>query len=326
MRFPVLFLLALSGMAQAQFNRIVAFGDSLSDMGNTSASTFGIQPGSGYWQGRFSNGNVWVERLASANGISLSRSGSGGTNWSFGGAETGTGTFGLLFIQLPNIREQVTRYLNTNPAITSQTLFSIWGGGNDYLNGGTNVSTRVANLESSITALHARGARQFLVPNLPRLGTVPRFVGTSNAAVYNNLSDQHNSLLRTRLSALRTTLGGVTIYEMDVASRFEQIRANPSQFGITNVTQTALVNGTVVANPDQYLFFDDIHPTRRGHQLLADLAINSTQLSNSYSGSFGPAQADNGVPASPGVPEPASIAALGLGALTLLRRRRSRSV
>jgi phospholipase/lecithinase/hemolysin len=76
------------------------------------------------------------------------------------------------------------------------------------------------------------------------------------------------------------------------------VRQNPGAFGFTNVTQPALVGNSVVPNPDNYLFYDDIHPTRRGHQILSDLAVQS-------------------------VPEPASMTALALGIATILRRKRA---
>ena len=55
---------ATAQQAVPAFTRIVLFGDSLSDVGNVNNQTFGISPGSGYWNGRFSNGPVWVENFA----------------------------------------------------------------------------------------------------------------------------------------------------------------------------------------------------------------------------------------------------------------------
>ena len=49
--------------------------------------------------------------------------------------------------------------------------------------------------------------------------------------------------------------------------------ANPAAYGFTNVTDPCFNGVTVCANPDQYLFWDDLHPTAAGHQLLADAAL-----------------------------------------------------
>ena len=54
--------------------------------------TFGILPGSDYFDGRFSNGPLWIEDLATRLGVPVpDHSLDGGTNYATGGAETGNG-------------------------------------------------------------------------------------------------------------------------------------------------------------------------------------------------------------------------------------------
>src|SRR5690349_1365451 len=66
-------------------SRLIVFGDSLSDIGNIDDATFGAVPGSSYFDGRFSNGPAWVERLASNLGVGpLRPSRVGGTNYAYG--------------------------------------------------------------------------------------------------------------------------------------------------------------------------------------------------------------------------------------------------
>ena len=63
----VLLSFVLSTMPAAwagTFTNLYVFGDSLSDAGNVFAATAGQQPGSPYYDGRYSNGPVWVEYLA----------------------------------------------------------------------------------------------------------------------------------------------------------------------------------------------------------------------------------------------------------------------
>lgn len=268
-------------------------------MGNVSASTFGFQPGANYWQGRWSNGPVWAEQFASGLGLSLTRSTAGGNNWAYGGATTANSTFGAP-LNFPNMGRQVANYLATSPTIANDRLFVLWAGGNDYLNGATNPTGPIANISASVTALHAAGARKFLVVGLPLLGNVPRNAGTGNQGPANMISAAHNQLLSAQLSSLRGTLGGSTIYEFQIASLFSSVQANPSAFGITNATQSFLASGQPLANANSYLFYDDIHPTQRGHQILAQAALQV-------------------------VPEPATMTALGLGVLALMRRRQKRA-
>ncbi len=65
----------------ATFDSIVAFGDSLSDKGNLYSLTGDtIPPSPPYYQGRFSNGPVWVEDVAKYLGIPLADYALGGAN------------------------------------------------------------------------------------------------------------------------------------------------------------------------------------------------------------------------------------------------------
>src|SRR5580698_1999619 len=73
---------------------IYAFGDSLTDVGNIYTATGGTTPGAPYVGGQFTNGNVWVQDLASSLGVpSLKPSLLGGTDYAYGTAETGAASF-----------------------------------------------------------------------------------------------------------------------------------------------------------------------------------------------------------------------------------------
>src|SRR5271157_3037833 len=88
---------------------IVAFGDSLSDVGNVYLATGGMNPsppnppnlypggppnpGGSYDPGHFSNGPIWLEYLAHSLGVAApTPSLKGGTDYAWGGAENGNGT------------------------------------------------------------------------------------------------------------------------------------------------------------------------------------------------------------------------------------------
>jgi phospholipase/lecithinase/hemolysin len=248
--------------------RLVIFGDSLSDTGNL-FDLFGI-PGPPNWQGRFSNGPVWVEELAAQLGVPAPvHSLAGGTNYAYGGAETGSGGFfGLL-----NMGGQVTRYLNTGPDPAPGDLFVLLGGANDFLNGQSNPAVPVANLSLRIQSLAAAGAQRFLIANLPPIGQTPRFRGTPDEAVFDQLAVDFNDLYAQELTQLETSLG-ITVERLDLFVAFDEILADPAAYGLTNVTDPAYDGSTIVPNPDEYLFWDDIHPTRVGHALLGDCAAD----------------------------------------------------
>jgi phospholipase/lecithinase/hemolysin len=266
-------MLSIAADAWAGYSNLVIFGDSLSDVGNVYSQSFGFAPSSPpYYQGRYSNGPLWVEDLALDQGLPVpTRSRSGGTDWAYAGTKTGSGSTNyVLFFNFPNVGTQINNYLNGRTPSASE-LFVVWGGGNDFIDGQTNVSVPVNNIVSHITTLANAGAKDFLIPNLPPLGQTPRFRGTANQTTMDSRSASFNTMLASSLMSLETSLS-INIYQLDVGGLFADLLANPSEHGLSNVTGTALVNSTSVANPDDYLFWDDIHPTRIGHSLLATAA------------------------------------------------------
>ena len=88
----------------------------------------------------------------------------------------------------------------------------------------------------------------------------------------------------------------------------DTIVADPASYGFSNVTQPCLTGevnyagGTPCADPSQYLFWDELHPTVAGHEIVADEALGLV------------------------TPEPASVSliAVGLVGLAIWRRRTAR--
>jgi phospholipase/lecithinase/hemolysin len=281
---------------------IVSFGDSLTDTGNYFTATG--QPGAPYYDGRFSNGSLWVEYLATQLGVAApTASLLGGTNYAWAGAATGDG---INADGIPNTGLQISTYLASSTPTAGQ-LFTLWAGANDFLAfGQTDPSIPVANIADEITTLANAGAKLIMVPNLPMLGDLPgtNTLPQSERDALDQLSSSFDSLLHSELGVLRQSLG-ITIYEPDINGLFQSVIADPAQYGFTNVTTSALGDG--VLNGQGYLFWDDIHPTTAGHQLVADVAAASM------------------------VPEPASMILMvtGLGAVSagsILRRGRRRFV
>ena len=57
---------------------------------------------------------------------------------------------------------------------------------------------------------------------------------------------------------------------MNVFSLFVQIVANPAAVSLADIANPA--QGNFAVNPDTSLFWDDLHPTTRGHNLVAEAA------------------------------------------------------
>jgi phospholipase/lecithinase/hemolysin len=264
------------------YTGLVAFGDSLTDTGNTYAATGGNEPASPpYFNGRFSDGPLWVEHLAAGLGLPApTPSQLGGTDYA--AADARTTLTGDAHNGSPNIGTQITAYLASHPTVDGDQLFVIWGGTNDFGPHSTpDPAGTVANLSAEITELAKAGAKQFLVPNLMPLGETPaiRTLGPAAMASDDSLSSQFNGQLAAAETGLEASLG-IKIHPLDAYDLTEQVLASPSTFGFTNVTDPAKSGtegdpGAVVPNPDQYLFWDNIHPTETFETLLGNAAIQA---------------------------------------------------
>jgi outer membrane lipase/esterase len=287
-------------LAHAQdYTSIVIFGDSLSDTGNVAHLTqekYGVRipgPVADYTDGRFTDGDdtlpaaqkyfgVWIEQLAATlpSKPIIANSLDGGTNYAYGFALTGSGTSLLtltptLSVTVNNIGQQITDYLATSPVISNRTLFVVWGGANDILNANSLDDVIKASIEETkdIQRLIDAGARQFIVPNLPPLGLVPRFNGNPTTSIpATTASIVYNEFLEAGLTLLKDFHFGkrLRFHQLDVFSLFNKIIVSPSSYSLANVTTSS--QGAFAIDPDTYLFWDDLHPTTKGHEILAQTA------------------------------------------------------
>jgi phospholipase/lecithinase/hemolysin len=265
---------ALCATAAQAYDKVVVFGDSLSDNGNLAQKFAGALPASGvYFQGRFSSGPVAVEVLASQLGLPLE-------DHAYGGALTGTGN--QFEAQNPlvantGVMGQVNSYVAAQKA-DAQALYVVWGGGNDFLAAiatgnfagmNTVVSTAVGNLVSEVSTLYAAGARSFLVPTLPDLATT--YYGTSGAfptSVLSGLSSSFNLALSAQMNALKSTRPDLALTLFDTPGALAGIRTSMAAAG-DNVTDrcwtgdyAGKANTTALcANPSAYYLFDKVHPS-----------------------------------------------------------------
>ncbi|AFY82468.1 phospholipase/lecithinase/hemolysin [Oscillatoria acuminata PCC 6304] len=256
----------------ANFSEIYVFGDSLSDTGQLfEQSQAQYPPSSLYFEGRFSNGPVWVEYLADELNIPFNPD----TNFAYGGATTGemnrneTPSRGLL--------DQVNRFQQNQDSADPNALYIVWAGPNDYLgNQESNPNQPVSNVSEAIATLAAMGAQNFLVPNLPDLGNLPATRNQQSSVQLNELIRLHNQGLAQSLQQLSSRLGSeVEIIPLNVNEIYNLVLDNPADFGFRNVTEPCLnqQRGMTCQNPQEYLFWDDIHPTTFAHEKLGVYAF-----------------------------------------------------
>ncbi|WP_373546853.1 SGNH/GDSL hydrolase family protein, partial [Chamaesiphon sp.] len=238
----------------ATFGQLVVYGDSLSDVGRFFTASTALNnpfpPSPPYDRGRFSNGPVWVEYLATKLGIPNDPS----TNFAVGNAKTDShpqaSTPGFI-----GIKQQID---SDNSIVKSDTLYVIWGGANDYLEpvnpaNPADPSVIVGNLTAQIGTLIGRGAKNILVPNLPNLGQLPSTRTLPASGLLDGATQLHNIGLAKSISDLRASNPDVELNLLNVNSLF-----NTASSAGFNVTDKCITSPS--CTPDTYLFWDEVHP------------------------------------------------------------------
>ena len=303
--------LGVSAFAQQPtpaFSQIIVFGDSLSDTGNVRDRTSSISGGRvdypshtfNYSNGRFTNDNstdpssalyagVWHEQLAQTFLLlpPATFSLGGGTNYAFGGATTNNGTheevavstpLGDVTITIDDLGKQVDNYLAAH-VIDPNALYIVWGGGNDLRNDDSagNVTATAARATALAGRLANAGAQYIMVPNVPPLGDIPRYLNDPERVTSLNLaSANYRQELKADLDALLGSLApqGITptIYRPDAWTNTIRIFSDGGRYGFFNTYAPA--QGANV-NPDLFLFWDDVHPSTSGHYQIGKAAYDS---------------------------------------------------
>ena len=284
-------LLFSSFIYAAPLHNIVVFGDSLSDNGNLYEFMKHQLPQSPpYYQGRFSNGPVWVEHL-SASYFSNSTDAHlldyavGGSGVSEEEEEDD-----VLF----TLKKQISTYLLSHQdKANADDLYIVWIGANNYLALPEDAEKTVAYVNAGIThsidLLVEKGAQHIMLINLPDLGKTPAAVEFDAADDMGYLSARHNEELYKTFNALKQKNPNLEWFYFDLASMFSDVVVHPENYGFTNVTNTCsnsivdegskksllkmVANVTPKMDKDAcegYLFFDLVHPTGFAHSLISE--------------------------------------------------------
>ena len=299
----------------ASFSTIYAFGDSLSDAGNDSLATSltGTTPASPPYFSQsyglvsantFSNGPTWTMDLSLALGLgTLSPSLTGGNDFAYGGAETGSTpqSPGGIVLAATSLPSQIVQFeAGVSRSQASGALFTLSIGANDLLDilsqpaltaaqQAADVAAAVANEIAFIGRLASDGAKTLLVLDVPDLGKTPTVLrGTANGsntpsaaldALASNLSAQYNAALESKLPGV----AGISTTVVDAYRLIDSAVANPAAYGVSNVTtpvwsgtysdaRSGTLSSTNILTQDQSLFWDSLHPTETGHQGITALA------------------------------------------------------
>lgn len=283
----VFFLLFSSLSSATTLKNIVVFGDSLSDNGNLYEFTQHQIPLAPYYEGRFSNGLVWVEQLAEMyypkHAVLHLK------DFAFGGA-------GVADVELPDmlrtLSEEVDEYLLTNKNVANpRSLFVLWIGANNYFEVPKEIEEKVslvmAGINKDMERLVQKGAKHILLMNLPDLGKIPSSKMFDVVKELSCFSRRHNEELAKLVDSLRARHPEVHWMVYDAKKAFDEVMQSPKEYGFSNITDACYnfnvdksahlniftQNGYLAYEEDPscegYLFFDIVHSTVRAHQILA---------------------------------------------------------
>lgn len=248
---------------------VIVFGDSLTDVGTMYQLTGGAIPPFPYVDGHFSNGPVWVEQMAPRLDLVSTLD----NNYAVGGAGTGRNNVNQDKVppelDLPGLHDEIDQFLiEVEGQADPDALYIVWAGPNDFFGDMSEpeavMATAVNNIVTAVAQLQNAGAEHIVVPNMVDLGQTP-YAPDGGEALLSYLSLQFNSALGSALG-----ISAPRAVQINVFPLLSEIVNSAASYGFTNVTEPCFDGNSLCGNPDDYLFWDVVHPTTKGHAVLAE--------------------------------------------------------
>ena len=321
----VFLFVPLSSALAASVNQLVVFGDSLSDNGNAAAALgghFAYNGNTNYAPNAATDGpnttppvpaggplGLWVDQFAAkvnlpdpqpivsfTNGAVTPNY--TGSNFAVASAQTGTNpAFNLATFTtnpaVPYVTDQLSLFnaFNAHNGTTANpgALYTFWAGADDIANLNSPI-TAANHIMQNIQTLAGEGGKYFLWVNMPDLGLFPGAgaaapIATAASLLFDQQFEADVALLKGQ---------GITVVPVDVYSLFNQIAANKT------LNTTTPAQGLAGVNPDDYAFWDTLHPTTEMDSFIASVAAKDLTAADITA-----------------APEPGSIALAALGLLAL---------
>lgn len=303
--FAVLVLwfgLAFPAWPADMIDELFFFGDSLTDTGNLAFARPELVPTPPFEPGRFCNGLIWPEYLASlilgdiTNGLPYyyGYRSAEGNNYAVGGASTADNPAQPDAIDLP---EQVEAVIEEHGGVLNpNAVYALYIGSFDqinYLNEVNPADIKIGqvlfrswqsgqNIYAAIRTLHAAGARRFLVLNSFDFSLVPLVTSRNLQPYAFVLTIISNEFLRVALTRFELELSG-DLYRLDLftlsrLAHLDSLLLGGLLFGLHDFTNPCLltIDGELVPDPDcsGSTYIDPVHPTTLVHLLVATEAAN----------------------------------------------------
>ena len=281
-----------AAIAQSSFDRLVIFGDSLSDTGNLASVTTDFPfP---FYQNRISDGPVLVDYLAAELGLDARASeDNDGDNFAVSGGN-------ILGNDREDLRSQIDSFLTRSPMASESSLYFVMMGGNDLrdirsLNSvaaDLRISQVLDALDQQLDRLYESGARTFLIANVANVGRIPETLARlpndpDIAARAESYVRAYNNALAQRLSMF-SNRAGVSLGTFDLFSALEEILDNADSLGFTqtevgcfDLSRFRFQDDCFFGRRfDRFVFFDSIHPTGKTNQLASIALLSNIPVPN----------------------------------------------
>ncbi|KAI8055197.1 GDSL-like Lipase/Acylhydrolase-domain-containing protein, partial [Syncephalis plumigaleata] len=291
----VLLVLATSAYTSAapSANKLIVLGNSISDTGNIYNVTLHAMPDSKhYYKGRFTNGPNWVDHLETKLKVPVK-------NFAFGGATSNNAVVPALtpipMVLIPSVHDQAKFFYT--PTVTAHsesvrdTLHVIEVANNDYLYtegerrsvNQTLIERCASSIVNTVDYLHTTlGARKFLVFGVAALARTPHFktLPQKYQEETERVTTEHNRLLLLDLQEYQGKNTNTEIYYFDLKKYMEAEMSRSESLGFKDINHSCYDDraDTICSNPDEHLFWDRVHPTTKGHQLLMEGVLDASIL------------------------------------------------
>ncbi|CAN6337339.1 unnamed protein product [Urochloa humidicola] len=152
----------------------------------------------------------------------------------------------------------------------------------------------IGRLQGYIQNLYDLGARKFMVAGLPPVGCLPvtkalNQLGGARDCIpdQNAAAERYNEALQEMLAKLEAASPGATLAYVDVYTPLKDMVDQPQKYGFTDTGRGCCGNGLPAMgilctsvlpqclSPEQYMFFDSVHPTQATYKALADQIVKS---------------------------------------------------
>lgn len=229
-------------MENKKFTNIFVFGDGLSDMGRYGKLTNNQYPPSPpFYEGRWTNGKVWIENLADSLKINLKPE----NNFAMGGATTGYYNINEQLraalkldstALIMGLMTQIDLFLSQNAALDTSALYVVWAGGHDfgsYLDYGQPDLKQyppAENIKTAIEKLQSKGAKYFIVGNMPDISATPAYANSDKKENAKQLVTDFNSAIDKIIADFEKE-GKSKIYKVDAFAIFTDIAMNAQKYG-----------------------------------------------------------------------------------------------